>query len=134
MNNMTETTNNAGKSIILTTGMFDLLKDQIRRKKLSAFNEAKLVEQLKNARQVLRSELPSNVVDIHTKVRLTDTESKETLTLTFVAPDKARRKNKTESILSPIGLALIGYPEGVEIPWEMPNGIRHYKIEEVSPI
>lgn len=134
MNTTSETAKSSTESIILTTGMYDLLKDQIRRKKLSPFNEAKIIEQLKYARQVLRRQLPDNVVDINTKVRLTDLTSNETINFSFVAPDKARRKNQTESILSPIGLALIGYPEGAEIPWEMPDGIRRYRIEEVSAI
>jgi regulator of nucleoside diphosphate kinase len=134
MSTTAEKTTASTDSIILTTGMFDLLKDQIRRKKLAPFNEAKLVEQLRNAQQVLRKELPDNVVDINRRVRLTDLESNETLTLTFVAPDRARRKNKTESILSPVGLALIGYREGAEVPWEMPEGVRRFRIEEVSAI
>ncbi len=134
MSTTAETTTASTGSIILTTGMFDLLKDQIRRKKLAPFNEAKLVEQLRNAQQVLRNQLPDNVVDINRSVRLTDLDSNETFTLTFVAPDKARKKNKTESILSPIGLALIGYPEGTEVPWEMPEGVRRYRIEQVSAI
>lgn len=124
----TETTS----SIILTTGMFDLLKDQIRRKKLSNINEANLIEQLKNAKQVLRKDLPGNVVDINRKVRLADVETGETYTYSFVAPEKAKPKHQTTSILSPIGLALIGYAEGTELSWEMDNGIRQYRIEEVT--
>ncbi len=121
-------------SIILTTGMFDLLKDQIRRKKLSNINEANLIEQLKNAKQVLRKDLPDNVVDINRKVRLADVETGETYIYSFVAPEKAKPKHQTTSILSPIGLALIGYAEGTELSWEMDNGIRQYRIEEVSPL
>ncbi|RZK38558.1 MAG: transcription elongation factor GreAB [Pedobacter sp.] len=130
---MTTLSQNADNgSIILTTGMFDLLKDQIRRKKMSPFNEAKIVEQLKNAKQVLRSQLPATIVDVNTKVNLTDLESNQNITYIFVAPERARSKNNTESILSPIGLALIGYPEGAEVPWEMPDGIRRYRIDQVS--
>jgi regulator of nucleoside diphosphate kinase len=121
-------------SIILTTGMFDLLKDQIRRKKLSNINEANLIEQLKNAKQVLRKDLPDNVVDINRKVRLADVETGETYIYSFVAPEKAKPKHQTTSILSPIGLALIGYAEGTELSWEMDNGIRQYRIEEVSSL
>ena len=121
-------------SIILTTGMFDLLKDQIRRKKLSNINEANLVEQLKNAKQVLRKDLPGNVVDINRKVRLADVETGETYTYSFVAPEKAKPKHNTTSILSPIGLALIGYAEGTELSWEMDNGIRQYRVEEVTSL
>jgi len=120
------------KSIILTTGMFDLLKDQIRRKKLSNLNEANLIEQLKNARQVLRKDLPDNVVDINRKVRLADVETGENYTYSFVAPEKAKAKHNTTSILSPIGLALIGYAVGSELSWEMDNGIRKYRIEGVT--
>jgi len=120
------------KSIILTTGMFDLLKDQIRRKKLSNLNEANLIEQLKNATQVLRKDLPDNVVDINRKVRLADVETGENYTYNFVAPEKAKPKHNTTSILSPIGLALIGYPVGSELSWEMDNDIRKYRIEEVT--
>ena len=122
------------ESIILTTGMFDLLKDQIRRKKLSPFNEAKLVEQLRNAKQVFRRHLPDHIVDVNTRVVLTDVETNDKLEIAFVAPDKARKKNNTASILTPIGLALIGYPQGAEVPWEMPNGIRQFRIDEVTAL
>lgn len=132
--NTTETTTETTESIILTTGMFDLLKDQIRRKKLSQHNELKITEQLKNAKQVLRKDLPSNVVDIDRKVRMADVESGETYTYSFVAPEKAKQKNKTLSILSPIGLALIGYAEGTILSWEVENSIRQLRIEEVSPL
>ncbi len=131
MNNTTLETQET-TSIILTTGMFDLLKDQIRRKKLSLHNELKLVEQLKTAKQVLRKDLPANVVDINRKVRLADIESGEIQEYRFVGPDKARQKHKTLSILSPMGLALIGYPEGTTLSWETGETIREYRIEEVT--
>ncbi len=114
--------------------MFDLLKDQIRRKKLSPHNELKIAEQLKTAKQVLRKDLPSNIVDIDRNVRMADVESGETYTYRFVAPDKAKQKNKTLSILSPIGLALIGYAEGTILSWEVEHSIRQLRIEEVSPL
>ena len=125
----TETT-----SIILTTGMFDLLKDQIRRKKLSPHNESKLVEQLRNAKQVLRKDLPDNVVDIDRTVRLIEPESGASQQHTFVAPEKAKQKHKTLSILSPLGLALIGYAEGTTLAWEMDGSIRKYRIEKVTAL
>lgn len=103
-------------SIILTTGMLDLLKDQIRQKKMSPFNDARIVEQLKNAKQVLRSQLTATIVDVNTQVNITDLKSNQNITYIFVALERARSRNNTEPILSPIGLALIGYPEGAEIP------------------
>jgi len=132
--NTTAINTEATNAIILTTGMFDLLKDQIRRKKLPHHNEVMLIEQLRNAKQVLRKDLPDNVVDINRSVQLADVESGEKFTYNFVAPDKAKPKHKTVSILSPIGLALIGYAEGTELSWEMDNGIRQYRIEQVTAL
>ncbi|MNR40830.1 Transcription elongation factor GreA [compost metagenome] len=55
-------------------------------------------------------------------------------TYNLVAPQKARRKHNTVSILSPIGIALLGYEEGAILSWEMPEGVKSYEILEVSTI
>ena len=48
--------------------------------------------------------------------------------------EKARRKNNTVSIITPFGLALIGYPIGEEIIWEIENEKKKYLIKNVSAI
>src|SRR5690606_39237993 len=108
-----------------------LLKEQVRKKKLSKFNEEQILAELKNARQVLRKEIPEQVVAVNKTVRVTEVETKEELSFKFVAPDKAKRKNKTHSILSPQGVAMLGHVEGTEIQWETPEGIKTFRIEEV---
>ncbi|RZK48638.1 MAG: transcription elongation factor GreAB [Pedobacter sp.] len=127
----TLSTREKNNTIILTTGLFDLLKDQIRRKKLSPFNESQLVEQLKYAKQVLRNEIPANVVDVNTKVQLLDLDTQTEFTKLFVGPHKARNKNGTTSIISPLGMALIGFTEGEEITWEMDGQRKNYQILKV---
>jgi len=72
---MTTTTNQPVDSIILSTGIYDLLKEQIRRRKLSKFNEAKLERELRSAKQVLRRDLPADVVTADTRVTVKDLES-----------------------------------------------------------
>jgi regulator of nucleoside diphosphate kinase len=125
---MTTTTNQATEGIILSTGVYDLLKDQIRRRKLSKFNEAKLERELRNATQVLRRDLPANVVTVK------DLETGAETTYKLVGPTKARRKNETMSILSPIAVAMLGYSSGSQVQWEMEDGIRNYQIVEVAPL
>ena len=120
--------------IILSRGIFDLLKDHIKRKKLSRYNELKLELELRSARQVLRRELPETIVSIDKKVKVRELDSGKEYTYNLVAENKAKRKNNTLSILSPIGVAMLGYEQGAELNWEMPEGIRSYLIVEVSAL
>ncbi len=119
--------------VVLTTGIYDLLKDYIRRRKLSAANETALELQLKKAHQVLRRELPSNVVTVGSQVTVKDLGTGEESLFRFLAPDKARRKNGTVSILSPMGIAMIGYAEGTVVEWEFEGKVKTYEITEVKP-
>ncbi|MDR6786597.1 regulator of nucleoside diphosphate kinase [Pedobacter africanus] len=120
--------------VILTTGIYDLLKDHIRRKKLSKTNEAALEAQLKKARQVLRKDLPADVVTVDTLVTVKDLETGETQEYKFVGPDSAKKKNGTVSILSPMGIAMIGYPAGAVVEWEFNEEIKKNQIIRVTPI
>ena len=105
------------KNIILTTGIYDLIKDHIRRRKVTPAEEAVLTSQLKNAEQVLRKDLPEDVVTVDTRVTIKNHSTSEEKTYIFVGPDKAKKKNNTESILSKIGLALVGCKEGDIVNW-----------------
>ncbi|WEK21010.1 MAG: GreA/GreB family elongation factor [Candidatus Pedobacter colombiensis] len=119
-------------SIILSTGIFDLLKDHIRRRKLSKYNQEKLELELRNARQILNKDIPADVVTVNTKVRVKELESGEESTYVIVPPAKARRKHNNISILSAIGVAMVGYNQGAELSWEMPEGVKKFRIEEVT--
>jgi len=131
---MTTTTNQPVDSIVLSTGIYDLLKDQIRRRKLGKFNEAKLERELKQATQVLRKDLPADVVTVDTRVTVKELETGAETTYKLVAPAKARRKHETMSILSPIAVAMLGYSSGSQVQWEMEDGIKSYQIVEVAPL
>lgn len=120
--------------VILTTGIYDLLKEHIRRKKLSKANEAALEAQLKKARQVLRKDLPADVVTVDTLVTVKDLETGDTQEYKFVGPDSAKKKNGTVSILSSMGIAMIGYPAGAVIEWEFNEAIKKNQIIKVTPI
>lgn len=120
--------------IILSTGIYDLLKNHLRTRKLSRYNEDKLILELRSAKQVLHKELPEDVVTVDRAVRVKELESGQEYTYNLVAPAKAKQKNNTISILSPIGVAILGYVEGAEVKWEMPEGIKSYRIEAVTKL
>lgn len=121
-------------SIVLSTGIFDLLRDHIRRRQLSKYNQEKLELELKNATQILNKDIPENVVTVNTRVRVKELESGQEFTHTILAPAKARKKHNTISILSPIGVAIVGYPQGAEVKWEMEDSVKTYRIEEVTKL
>ena len=118
--------------IILSTGIYDLLKNELRTRKLSKYNENKLTMELRSAIQVLKKELPKDVVTVDRTVRVKELLTGQEYTYHLVAPAQARRKNNTLSILSPIGVAILGYVQGAEVRWEMPDGVKDFRIEEVS--
>lgn len=120
--------------MVLTTGLYDLLKDQIRRRKLSKTVEDALEIELKRASQVLRKDLPANIVTTDTIVSVKELDSDNQFDCKLVAPAKARRKTQTTSILSPIGIAMLGYAEGAVVQCEYPEGVRNYQILKVSKI
>lgn len=120
--------------IVLTTGIYDLLKLQIKKKKLNKSNEDRLEKELKNAKQVLNRDLPDNIVTVNTEVLVKDLNSGEEITQKFVAPHRARRKHGTTSILSEIGVATLGYEENAIIQWDLPEGSRSLQILKVTRI
>lgn len=120
------------QEILLTTGVYDLIKDHIRRKKATVKEEEILLLQLKKARQVTRKNLPLDVVTIDSKVTVKNLQNQEEEVYTFVAPDKAKRRNNTVSILSTIGLALIGCKIGDEISWDFEEGEKKMQILNVE--
>jgi regulator of nucleoside diphosphate kinase len=120
--------------IILTTGIYDLLKEHIRKKKLNKSNESRLEKELRNAKQVLCRDLPIDIVTVNTEVLVKDLQSGEEIKQKFVGPHKARRKNGTTSILSEIGVATLGYQENAIIQWDLAEGIRSLQILKVTKL
>ena len=120
--------------IILSKYAFQLIKEHLRRdQKIEAPNKQKLIDELKSAAVISSKEIPGQVVAINTKVEIRDLETDQLHAFELVAPDKAKIKNNRLSVLCPIGLASIGYNQGDEVVWEMPDGEKRYLIESVSP-
>ena len=99
-------------NIILTTGLYDLIKDHLRRKKVTAEQENILTKELRHAEQILRRDLADNIVTVGKKVTIKELNSNQEYQLNFVSPEKAKPKKNRHSILMDEGLATIGYKIG----------------------
>jgi regulator of nucleoside diphosphate kinase len=122
------------QEIILTTGIYDLIKDLVRRKKVSAAAETLVLAKLKRAKQITRKNLPQEVISIDTRVTIKNHTSQEEEVHSFVAPDKAKQKNKTQSILTDMGLAVVGNKEGDVIEWPLQDSILKLEIVKVEAL
>lgn len=120
------------QDIILTTGIYDLIKEHIRKKKVTPEEGETLRLQLKNAKQVTRKNLPLDVVTVDAKVKIKDLTNNQEEVYTFVAPDKVKRKHNTESILSDVGLALVGCKVGDVIDWNINTEAKKLQIMDVE--
>lgn len=91
----------------------------------------KLEKELEQATVVEPREVPGDVVTMNSIVRVKDVDAGEEHTLILVFPGKEGVNGKTVSILSPMGIALIGYREGDILSWDLPGGNVKIRIEEV---
>lgn len=116
------------ENIVLTTGIYDLIKDHLRRKKTTIQQEQILLNQLKLAKQVRRKELPDDVVTINCEVKVKDIATNEEEKYLLVDANKEKVKKGKFSILSPMGLATVGNKVGDVITWPFEDGEKKIEI------
>ncbi len=91
----------------------------------------KLENELKQATVVEPREVPGDIVTMNSIVRVKDVNTGEEHALILVFPGKEGMNGKAVSILSPMGIALIGYREGDILTWDLPTGTVKIQIEEI---
>ncbi|MFV0143879.1 GreA/GreB family elongation factor [Empedobacter stercoris] len=121
-------------NIILTTGVYDLIKDHLRRKKVTAEQEDILTQELRHAEQILRRDMADNIVSVGKKVTIKELNSNQEYQLNFVGPEKAKPKKNRHSILMDEGLATVGYKTGDVVEWPTIDGAKKYEILNVETV
>jgi regulator of nucleoside diphosphate kinase len=89
-----------------------------------------LETEVKRAAVTNISELPGNVITMHTKALLLIDDIEEEVTLVY--PNEADILESKISVLSPIGTAILGYSEGDIIEWQVPKGTVQLEIKKVT--
>lgn len=122
------------KNIVVTTGIYDMIKDHVRRKKVTREEEDLLLLELKHAKQVLRRELPDDVVTVNRRVKIKDHTDNKEKEYMFVATTKTNNKKGKLSILCDVAVATIGRQVGDIIHWPFKDGERKLEILKVENI
>jgi len=129
------TTTLTGRRIQVTDDDMTRLRDLTRASRRVARRDlghlAELDQELDRAEVVGADEIASDVVTMHSVVRVRDLDSGVSATYTLVFPVDADIERRRISVLAPIGTALIGYRAGDEIEWRTPGGTRSLRIERV---
>ena len=120
------------ESIVLTTGIYDLIKEHLRRKGTTIEEEQILLQQLRNAKQVLRRELPEDVVTVNCEIKIKDVDTNEEENYLFVQTSRHKVKKGKYSILSPMALATVGNKVGDVINWPFKEGEKKIEILSVE--
>jgi regulator of nucleoside diphosphate kinase len=94
-------------------------------------NLDKLEKELDRAKVVSPQKVPKDVVTMNSQVRIFDSDSYSEATYTIVYPAQAKITDNKISILAPLGTALLGYRVGDIVEWEVPSGLKHFKIQEI---
>lgn len=111
--------------------LHDFLKGKFGKTLFDRQNAEALNEELAHARIVNATSFPEKVVRLHSRVKVKEDKNDRVLEFILVTPDKADIKQQKISVLTPMGVALIGFREGTTINRQMPAGMRSFTILEV---
>ena len=121
------------EKLIITKKEYDLLMNHLKLStNLSDFNKKKLNNELKTAKIVKKEILPDNVIVIDSLVTIQDIKSGQEFTFHLVTPEEANMKKNKLSVLAPIGIALLGYSSDAVVEWDMPNGVKQFRVKKVT--
>lgn len=90
-----------------------------------------LQKELESALKVADGQLDGDIIRLNSYFEVLDTTTGKTLQLRLVMPKSADLSQQKISILSPLGVALIGFREGMLIEWVLPGGPKKLQILKV---
>jgi len=94
-------------------------------------NYKRLISEISKAVLIDKDQFPSDVVRLNSTVIVKDMDTNQVRTYTIVLPDKVNTKQSKVSILSPIGIALIGFKKGLQFTWKFLSAKHRLSILEV---
>lgn len=93
---------------------------------------AKLEETLANARLIDPDQLDNDKVYIHSTVKVKPVKGGPERSFTLVAESESDIKTGKISVSSPIGKGLLGKKQGEVAEIQVPNGVMHFKVLEIT--
>jgi regulator of nucleoside diphosphate kinase len=97
--------------------------DHVRLSKLLAARAHPALESLLDLAELMRSrEVPADIVTMYSRVTIADARTGQRQQMTLCYPDDADPSKGFVSVLSPVGMGLIGLRLGAVAEWKTPGG------------
>ncbi|GIL23443.1 MAG: prokaryotic transcription elongation factor, GreA/GreB domain protein [Bacteroidota bacterium] len=123
MNNITVTTNDHKRlTALLEFASIKTIMPEI---------EKLLYNKLIVARALPQESISKHVITMNSRVLLKELSSEREIELTITYPQDANNHERKVSILSPIGIALLGRQVGDQVSWKIPRGTGQFEIVDV---
>ena len=90
-----------------------------------------LESELSRGIMVAPTDVPPDIVTMNSRVSLVDLDTNEEMVYTLVFPNDADIAKSKISVLAPIGTAMLGYRVGDTFEWQVPDGTRRLRVENV---
>jgi len=123
-------------NIVITEAYYVRLQRLVESSRVFRQRDAKhlddLEQELERAAIMKAGEVPSDVVTMNSRVKVKDLNSGRITTYQIVFPREADIARNRISVLAPIGTGLLGYSAGTTIEWQVPSGMRRFRILEVE--
>lgn len=124
------------RNIVVSALDHSRLHDLVIAAKEFATADIKLLESLEaelaRSRIVSSEEIPPYVITMNTCVHLTDLATGEDLKFCLVYPSDADLHKNNLSILTDLGVAIIGFSVGDTIEWNSPEGLRRLRVNSID--
>lgn len=92
----------------------------------------KLARNLSSAKRLKQEDIAHNVVTMNSRVKLRELVSKRETEITITYPQEAEPRERRVSVLSEIGIALLGRKENELVSWRIPDGVGNFEITKVT--
>lgn len=90
-----------------------------------------LVERLDSAKLFPQTKIPKNVITMNSRAKLKELASEREVDITITYPQDADPRARRISVLSEIGLALLGRKENDIVSWRVPDGVGRFQVDKV---
>ena len=117
------------EKIILTESDYERLIE------LAGFTTAEadiLRQNLSVARKIPKDKIGNAYVTMNSRVLLKELKSGRNMEISLTYPRDAQPSQRKVSVLSPIGLALLGRKERDVVSWRIPTGVGKFEIVKVT--
>ena len=91
-----------------------------------------LKTELDRANIVDNHKVADDIIQLNSIFTAKELNIQKTWTFTLVLPQRANIKEQKISVLSPLGIAMIGFKQGTIINWALPGGVKKIEILNVK--